>query len=138
VDALISSAMTAAITASDQARPFDGARILVVEDEYFIADDLRRMLSKAGAQVVGPVATLKAAQESLDNADFDWAIIDLNLRGESAVPIADRLLEQGKRVVIATGYDSGVLPERLKTVPRVEKPFDEKTILPVIEELSGR
>ena len=37
---------------------FDGKRILVVEDEYLIADDLRRELTEHGATVVGPVASV--------------------------------------------------------------------------------
>ena len=125
-------------TASGQARPVDGARVLVIEDEYYIADDLRRLLGSAGARVVGPVGTLKAAHESLNEGGFDCAILDLNLRGESALPIADRLSREGKPFAIATGYDSGIVPERLKTVLRIEKPFDEKAILPVVEQLSRR
>ena len=56
-----------------------GKRVLVVEDEYYIADDMRRMLSAAGATVVGPCASLSKAEAAVDEGDFDCAVIDLNL-----------------------------------------------------------
>src|SRR5579884_2248299 len=73
-----------------------GKTILLVEDEYYIADDVRRTLNAAGAEVLGPFATLNRAGEAIDAGGFDCAVIDLNLHGESALPIADRLLEEGR------------------------------------------
>ena len=112
-----------------QELPLRGARVLIVEDEYYIADDLRRELSAAGATVVGPVSTLENAREAVDLGDFDCAVIDLNLHGESAVPIAEWLLKQGKSFVITTGYGSDVVPDELKGVPRIEKPYDPPALL---------
>jgi ActR/RegA family two-component response regulator len=120
---------------SDQALPLDGARVLVIEDEYYVADDLRRMLSSAGAQVIGPASTLNAAQAALDAGGFDYAVVDLNLHGRSAVPIADRLREKSKSFVIATGYDSSIIPERFDHIPRVEKPFDGAKLLRLLQQL---
>lgn len=113
-----------------------GARVLVVEDEYYIADDLRRTLHTAGARVVGPCSTLAKANDAIDTGEFDCAVIDLNLHGESAVPIADRLLREGRSFAIATGYGSDVIPSTLKGVPRIEKPFDPPALLEVIKQLS--
>ena len=115
-----------------------GTRVLLVEDEYYIADDLRRTLNGAGAAVVGPCSTLAKAYEALDQAIFDCALIDLNLHGESAVPIADRLLEQGTSFAIATGYGSPSLPERLLNVPRIEKPFDPPALLQLLQQLRSK
>lgn len=113
-----------------------GSRVLLVEDEYYIADDLRRTLLAAGAEVLGPYATVKKAREALDLEKFDCAVIDLNLHGESALPIADRLSEQGKSFAIATGYGSAAVPDRFKQVPRIEKPFDPSALLHLVEQLS--
>jgi DNA-binding NtrC family response regulator len=107
----------------------NGARVLVVEDEYFIADDLRRTLDAAGALVVGPFSTLAKAKEAIAAGMFDCAVIDLNLHGESAVSLADQLLAAGASFAIATGYGSGAVPERLSTVPRIEKPFDPQAVV---------
>ena len=112
-----------------------GARVLVVEDEYYIADDLKRTLLGAGAEVLGPFSTLGKAYEALDAETFDCAVIDLNLHGESAVPIADRLSEEGKSFAIATGYGPASVPERFKEVPRIEKPFDPPALLQLVGQL---
>ena len=58
-----------------------GKRILIVEDEYFIAADLKRALAEAGAIVVGPAGTLASAQALVDD-DIDLALLDVNLDGE--------------------------------------------------------
>ena len=121
----------------DQAPRLSGKRVLLVEDEYYIADDLRRTLIAAGAKVVGPYATLAKAQGALDRNGFDCAVIDLNLHGESAIPIADRLIEDGKSFAIATGYGSAAVPDRFNEVPRIEKPFDPPAVLKLVEQLSS-
>lgn len=114
----------------------NGARVLVVEDEYYIADDLRRTILAAGGHVVGPCSSLTKAHEALDRAEFDCAVIDLNLSGESAVPIAERLISEGHSLAIATGYGTAGLPDELQKVPRIEKPFDPRSLLQLVAELS--
>jgi DNA-binding response OmpR family regulator len=128
--------MSEELTQSFQGPPLRGARVLVVEDEYYIADDVRRELKAAGANVVGPVGTIELAQKAVDEDAFDCAVLDLNLHGESALPIAERLMERGKSFAIATGYGSGSVPDRLHGVPRIEKPFDPPTLVALIDKLS--
>ena len=123
-------------TPPDQALLLSGKRVLLIEDEYYIADDLRRTLTAAGAEVVGPYATLAKAHVALDRDGFDCAVIDLNLHGESAIPIADRLVEEGKSFAIATGYGSTAVPDRFNRVPRIEKPFDPSAVLKLVGQLS--
>ena len=102
-----------------------GRRLLVVEDEYMMAEDLRRDLEKAGAQVVGPVPSVADALRVLaGEAALDGAILDVNLRGEKAYPVADALRERGIPFVLATGYEQWALPEAYKDVPRCDKPVD--------------
>ena len=113
-----------------------GKRILAIEDEYYIADDIRRMLSAAGATVVGPCASLAKARAAVDEADFDCALVDLNLGGKSAVPIAERLASEGRGFVISTGYSSEGLPEQLQGVARIEKPYDPPALLDLLSQLS--
>lgn len=119
----------------DEKVSLSGARVLLVEDEYYIADDLRRTLEEAGAKVIGPFSTVARAQEAVDDGGFDCAVIDLNLRGESGVPIAEDLMSAGKSFVIATGYGSAAVPDHLDGVPRIEKPFDSPALLQLVEKL---
>ncbi|NUQ18634.1 MAG: response regulator, partial [Sphingomonas sp.] len=114
----------------------EGVRVLVVEDEYFIADDFRRELSAAGAVIVGPASSFSTAAKKIDEGAFDCAVIDLNLHGESALPLAARLATRGKPFAIATGYGSAAIPPEFKGVPRIEKPFDPPALLQLVAQLS--
>lgn len=122
---------------SDQTLQLSGKRILLVEDEYYIADDVRRTLNAAGAEVVGPFASVAKANEALDEGDFDCAVIDLNLHGEGAAPIADRLIDEGRSFAIATGYGSRAVPDRFQKVPRIEKPFSPPALLKLMGQLAA-
>lgn len=108
----------------------------MVEDEYYIADDLRRTIVASGGQIVGPCSSVAKAREALDRAEFDCAVIDLNLNGENAVPIAERLIREGHSFAIATGYDTAGLPDELQKMPRIEKPFDPRSLLQLVGQLS--
>jgi len=102
-----------------------GRRILVVEDEYMMAEDLRYDLEEAGAEVIGPVPSVADALRLLaTEMSIDAAILDVNLRGEKAYPVADVLRERTIPFVLATGYEQWALPEAYKDVPRCDKPVD--------------
>ncbi len=101
-----------------------GKRILVVEDEYFIAKSLAQDLQRAGAEILGPVPTVAEALQLIGVGLFDAAVLDVNLRGEMAYPIADALTERRVPFVLATGYSADALPARYASVPRCDKPVD--------------
>lgn len=104
--------------------PVKVRRVLVVEDEYFIADDVMRALREVGIEVVGPVPDRDTALALLDKYAVDGAVLDINLRGELAYPIADILLARGIPLMFATGYDPSTVPSRFRDVPCWSKPFD--------------
>jgi DNA-binding response OmpR family regulator len=122
------------MTSGAEAVELKNRRILIVEDEYYLADDLARALASCGAVVVGPVGSLAEAQ-ALADENIDCAILDMNLRGDMAYPIADRLDEAGIPYLIATGYNSASLPDRFKGLPRVEKPFDVGEVIAALPDL---
>ena len=108
-------------------------RILVVEDEYMLADEMRTELMDVGAIVIGPAATLAGAFALLKRSpDLDGAVLDLNLGGEMAYPLADVLLERGIPIVFTTGYDAAVVPGRFSSTPRCEKPIDVRRVVQAI------
>ena len=109
-----------------------GLRVLVVEDEFFIGDDLRRCLVDAGAEVIGPEPTVAKAEAAIARGGIDCAVLDLNLHGESGAAVADRLTALGIPFAIATGYGAVAVPERFGGVPRCEKPFEPAALLKVI------
>lgn len=114
-------------------RTLKDCRVLVVEDEYMLADDLSTELVFAGAIVLGPVGTLPNAMASLDTRELvDGAILDVNLGGEMVYPFADRLLERDVPFVFTTGYDEAATPPRFAHVVRCEKPISMKRVTQAI------
>lgn len=98
--------------------------VLVVEDEYLLARDMCKALLDIGAQPVGPVGELaKALQLARETAELDAAIMDVNLRGEAAFPLADYLIEAGVPIILTTGYDCSSLPEKYRNVETWQKPL---------------
>lgn len=97
-------------------------RILVVEDEYLIADLLASGLADAGAIVLGPVGSLGDALELIgQGAVIDAAVLDVNLGGEMVYPAADKLVENAIPFVFTTGYDPLSIPSRFAGIGCCEK-----------------
>jgi DNA-binding LytR/AlgR family response regulator len=96
---------------------------LLVEDDYLIADDLQNELTKAGAEVIGPVATLAKALQILGaGTALDGAVLDVNLGGEKVFPLVDALRQRGIPSVFVTGHDERAIPAAYADVPHCEKP----------------
>jgi CheY-like chemotaxis protein len=96
-------------------------RILVVEDEPMIRMLLEDMLGELGYTVAAEAARVEEALEATKNADFDLAILDANLNGQPASPVADALVTRGTPFVFATGY--GEVPKPYRDRPMLTKPF---------------
>ena len=107
----------------------DGKRILLVEDEYFIVQDMARTFAAAGAIVLGPAASLAEALRLVASAGaLDGAVLDINLQGEMVFPLADVLMNRGVAFVFSTGYDREVIPSRFDGIVRCEKPISPEQV----------
>lgn len=99
-------------------------RVLVVEDEYFIAHEIAGALQQRGATIVGPVPNPDAAMREVEKQVADVVVLDLNLQGKVDFALADELARRQVPFVFATGYDAGIIPTRFATVARFEKPYN--------------
>ncbi|EZP53525.1 response regulator [Sphingomonas sp. RIT328] len=115
--------------------PLAGKAVLVVEDEYMIADDLARELRGAGAHVVGPAASLPQAMRLSDAGALDLAILDINLREMLVYPLIDALLAAGVKVLLTSGYDEAMILDRYHDLPRCEKPVTTERLRRAAEAL---
>ncbi|WP_454278447.1 response regulator [Sphingomonas sp. Marseille-Q8236] len=104
----------------------------MVEDEYFIARDLERALRAADAIVIGPVATLEQGLDLAESQPLDAAVLDVNLAGERAFEIADRLSARDVPWTFLTGYDQWALPAPYRSASIVAKPFQADRIIRAI------
>ena len=103
----------------------EGKHVLLVEDDFFVANDFAAELEAAGARVVGPVGSVPEALELIARTErLDAAVLDINLRGVMAYEVVDVLRARGVPVAFATGYDPDVVPERYADIPVCEKPVD--------------
>lgn len=109
--------------------PLAGCRVLLVEDDYFIAAGMRAEFETFGADVIGPVASIEQALELLAaTPDLDAAVLDINLQDKLSYPVADALQARGIPFVFATGYEKNAVPERFADVPHCEKPVESAHI----------
>lgn len=114
------------------ARSRTPTRLLLVEDEFFLAQDLARSLAEQGATIIGPAPTVDSALGLIEEYDIDYAVLDLNLQGQQAYPVADALLERGVPFAFVTGYDASVIPVRYSQITRFEKPLDAAKVAEVL------
>ncbi|MGY3621041.1 response regulator [Bradyrhizobium sp. USDA 10063] len=102
-----------------------GRRVLIVEDEYFLADDIARACQALGAEIEGPVGDVEDALAILSGLrTVDGAVLDVNLRNASIFPVARGLQSRGIPFVFTTGYDRTAVDPEFEDVPLWEKPLD--------------
>jgi len=113
-------------------------RVLVVEDEFLVAAEIAGILEDAGHSVLGPVGSVDAATALLQGeAKPDMAIIDVNLRGQSAAPLVDRMRVLGVPFCVCTGYRSSDLRTSFgDDVMTLQKPVTPTNLLRVIDLMS--
>jgi DNA-binding response OmpR family regulator len=109
--------------------PLTGRRVLVIEDEYFLADDIMRALTALGASVLGPYGDLDEATAVVDrDVAIDAAIMDINLRNEMVFPLARVLRSRKVPLVFTTGYDKSSIAPEFQDVRLWGKPLDLKAM----------
>ena len=111
-----------------------GKVILVVEDQFLLAQELKIFLQEHGATVVGPAASLHDALALIvhEGARLDGAVLDINLHNERVYPAADVLMAAGVPIVFATGYDELAIGNQYWDVPLLEKPIDHRRLAKVL------
>ena len=102
-----------------------GLTIMVVEDEFLAALDLKRLIEERDGKVAGPVGRLEQAQQLARSVRLDGAILDVKLDGTDSLALADELIARDVPIILVTGYDVARLPERFASTPRLPKPFEE-------------
>jgi DNA-binding NarL/FixJ family response regulator len=110
-----------------------GRRVLVVEDQYLVAEEMRRMVSSLGGEVLGPVARAAPALKILAAEPVDLAVLDINLGPENAYPLAAELMRRDVPFFFATGCEPWVVADQFRQVPRVDKPLTAKTFTDALQ-----
>jgi CheY-like chemotaxis protein len=113
-----------------------GRRVLIVEDEAFVAMALEEKFEAAGAEVVGPAATLAEATSFAESEEIDAAVLDIDLAGLDVFPAADILKRRGVPFIFQTGH--GQRRELAADYPEVrvcKKPVSARDLVEVVRDL---
>ncbi len=100
-----------------------GRRVLVVEDEPFIAMTLEDMLTDFGCVVAGSVSQISEALAIIATGELDAAVLDVNLGTQKIDAVADELARRGFPFVFTTGYGRTGVPAPHNKRGVVQKPF---------------
>ena len=114
-----------------------GRRILVVEDDYYLAGDTAAALRGAGAVVLGPCPSEAAALERLASETPSHAVVDLNLGGGGPrFEVARALTQRAVPYLFVTGYDTDDIPAEFADVARLQKPVDFRRLVEALSQLT--
>ena len=103
--------------------PAEPARVIIVEDEPLVAENLRDDLVEAGFEVVGVAPRVESALKLIEGTGFDVAIIDANLAGTSAAPAAAALSARGLPFMVLSGYAREQLQREFLGGTFIQKPY---------------
>lgn len=110
-------------------RSLEDKRILVLEDDFYLASDEKALLEQAGAQVVGPFGSGHDEGKLDTLGHIDAALVDINLGQGPCFHLARSLQQRGIPFLFVTGYDAETIPAELSQVPRIEKPIRERDVI---------
>lgn len=123
-------------TNCEAAPALSGARILIVEDEFVIAADLKSALSEAGAEIVCVCRTVEDALALTDEEDLAAAVLDFRLGHETVAPVARQLAARGVPFVFYSGQvDTDQVRAEWPLSKIIPKPTRLRTIVDAIAAL---
>jgi DNA-binding response OmpR family regulator len=103
--------------------------VLIVDDEPLIAFGIAAACEAAGHAVAGVAGSLEQALAMVADPGCDVAIVDLNLRGVSALPLLDALRDRGIPFIVLSGYSSRQAGPALAGVPFLSKPCHPRDLI---------
>jgi CheY-like chemotaxis protein len=123
---------------TSEAKPRAGKRVLVVEDELMIRMLLDGMLTDLGHTVAAEAGRIDEALAAAKQAEFDVAILDVNLNGEPITPVVEILLQRGLPFVFATGYGQRGVPDAYRDNVTLQKPFQVEALAQALEAVAPK
>lgn len=110
--------------------------ILIIEDDAIVAMLVEDMLVDMQLQVLTS-ATLENALFDIESENFDAAIVDMHLRGESAMAAIELLLARKLPFLVLSGTDQSSFGAAYPQVATMTKPFDKGELEDAVRALLG-
>lgn len=108
--------------------------ILIIEDDAIVAMLVEDMLLDMQIDVLTS-PTLENALFDIESERFDAAIVDMHLRGESAMPAIDALLARKVPFLVLSGTDQSSFSLAHPQVATMTKPFDKADLEDAVRRL---
>lgn len=112
-------------------------KILIVEDEFIVANDLRIILTRAGYTVCGLASSVEQAKKLIEQKKPDWVLLDIILKGDkTGIDLAIELRQTGiPFLFISANTNQSTLESVKATRPYgfMVKPFRERDLLIMLD-----
>jgi CheY-like chemotaxis protein len=92
------------------------------------------MLVDLGHSIAAEAGEIDEALRLAESADFDLAILDVNVNGRTIEPVAKAVERRKLPLLFSTGYSVDALPESFRGRPSLQKPFRIDTLQSAIDE----
>ena len=109
-----------------------GGSVFLVEDEVMIRMMVADMLEELGYSIAAEAGEINDAIRLAKSAEFDIAILDVNVNGKVISPVASVIEARNRPFIFATGYGAQGLPEEYRNRPALQKPFQMETLAKMI------
>jgi DNA-binding response OmpR family regulator len=111
-------------------------RLLVIEDELFVALHIDDLLNDEGFEVVGPVGDLDEAKKLARSETLDGALLDVNIVGGRVDDVADILTHRHIPFVFVSSCERESLPANHREAAAVQKPFKDADLMRAVRRLT--
>lgn len=115
-----------------------GRRVLLIEDDYYLATDTCTALENAGATVIGPLADQQSAAALAGLQPIDCAVLDINDGNGPSFVAARAMRDYGVPILFLTGYDQAVIPAEFHDAACLQKPVRERDLIAAVESAALR
>ncbi len=112
-----------------------GKRVLVVEDNWLMADEVSSLIRDAGGTVCGPVPTTAKAFELASHERLDGAVLDVRLRDGTSAPLAGALRRSKVPFIVVSGFERAGVPRGMRMAPFVAKPLRGPMFLALADQI---
>ena len=121
-----------------KAGSISGLRVLIVEDEPLLAMCLGEVIEGEGGVIAGTAYSIAEAQTLVAAAEFDVAVLDLNLHGQPVGVIASAIIARGNRIIFSTGCSASAVPAEFAGWPVLSKPYSDVAVLAALAQADNR
>lgn len=112
-----------------------GQRILIVEDDGFVAADATAALENASADVIA-APRIREAIDVATHVDLAAALLDINLNGAECTPVCKILDRRKVPFAFCTGYHHSHVMDRWPQAPVLHKPVTPEDLFDCVAGLA--